>query len=244
MLYRLQRSQHAERFVRKGALLLLAWLGETLRPTRDVGLLGSGNLDDDDLLAIFREICAIPVEPDATTFDDKSVAIEIIREGNAYGGKRINLRGQIGMARVSIQLDIRTGDAITPTSVWMGYPVLLEFPAPRLRAYTRETVLAEKLQAMVLLGVRSSRMKDYFDVRALLREGNVDESILAKAIAATFARRNTPLPKGVPNGLSHACYDDAARQAQMERIPDTKSPSSVGGECGSRRNTRTTHAGH
>lgn len=213
-LYRLSRSQHAERFVLKGALLLLAWLGETLRPTRDADLLGFGNLEDNELLKIFREICAIQVEPDATTFDADSIAIDSIREANDYGGKRVNLRGQIGTARISIQVDIGIGDAITPASVWLDYPSLLDFPSPHIRAYTRETVLAEKLHAMVLLGVRNSRMKDYFDVRALLREGNMDETTMAQAISATFERRNTPLPEQVPIGLGSAFSEDDARRSQ------------------------------
>lgn len=213
-LCRLSRSPHADRFVLNGALLLLAWLGETLRPTRDSDLLRFGNLDDAVLLAIFREVCGIEVEPDALTFEVGSVAIAAIRDGDASGGKRIGLRGRIGVARVSVQVDVGIGDAITPASVWLEYPSLLEFPNPRLRAYTRETVVAEKLHAIVLLGLRNSRMKDYFDVRALLREGNMNATTLAQAIAATFERRRTPLPEAVPSGLSDAFSDDETHQAQ------------------------------
>ena len=103
--------------------------------------------------------------------------------------------------------------------MWLDYPSLLEFPAPHIRAYTRETVLAEKLHAMVLLGLRNSRMKDYFDVRSLLREGSIDETTMAQAIAATFKRRTTPLPERVPNGLSESFADDSARQAQWTAFP-------------------------
>jgi hypothetical protein len=213
-LYRLSRSRHAEHFVLKGALLLLAWLGETLRPTRDADLLGFGELTDDELLAIFRDVCGIPVEPDATSFDAESVEVAAIREGDAYGGRRITLRGRIGTARVSVRVDVGFGDAMTPAPKWLDYPSLLGYPSPRLRAYPRETVLAEKLHAMVLLGLRNSRMKDYFDVLALLREGKHDEALLARAITATFERRRTALPDGVPPGLSDAFSDDVARQAQ------------------------------
>lgn len=213
-LYRLSRSQHAERFVLKGALLLLAWLGETLRPTRDADLLGFGDLSDDELFAIFREICGVPVEPDAVTFDGGSVTVVTIREGDAYGGRRINVRGTIGAARLSIQVDVGIGDAVTPPPEWLEYPSLLGFPSPRLRAYPRESVLAEKLHAMVLLGMTNSRMKDYFDVHALLREGRLDEALLAGAILATFERRRTTLPEGVPAGLSEAFSSDPGRQAQ------------------------------
>src|SRR5207244_1601269 len=128
------------------------------------------------------------------TFDAGSVRIAPIRETDAYGGRRITVRGRIGTARVSVQVDIGIGDAVTPDPQWIDYPRLLEFPGPRLRAYPRETVLAEKLHAMVVLGLRNSRMKDYFDVHALLREGEHDEALLAHAIAATFERRRTALP--------------------------------------------------
>lgn len=213
-LYRLSRSQHAERFVLKGALLLLAWLGETLRPTRDVDLLGFGELTDGELLAIFREVCGVVVEPDATIFDAASVKVAPIREDDAYGGHRVTVRGRIGTARVGVQVDIGIGDAVTPAPEWIEYPSLLDFPSPRLRAYPRETVLAEKLHAMVLLGTRNSRMKDYYDVFALLRDGGHDEALLTRAIAATFVRRRTALPEGVPVGLSDVFSGDPERQAQ------------------------------
>lgn len=213
-LYRLSRSQHAERFVLKGALLLLAWLGETLRPTRDVDLLGFGELTDGELLAIFREVCGVVVEPDATIFDAASVKVAPIREDDAYGGQRVTVRGRIGTARVGVQVDIGIGDAVTPAPEWIEYPSLLDFPSPRLRAYPRETVLAEKLHAMVLLGTRNSRMKDYYDVFALLRDGGHAEALLTRAIAATFVRRRTALPEGVPVGLSDVFSGDPERQAQ------------------------------
>lgn len=214
-LYRLSRSPHAEQFVLKGALLLLVWLGETLRPTRDADLLGFGELSDDALLKIFRDICTIEVEPDAATFLPDSVRVEPIREEDAYGGRRVTLQGRVGAARLTVQVDIGIGDAVTPAPQWLEYPSLLEdLPRPRLRAYPRETVVAEKLHAMVLLGVRNSRMKDYFDVRALLREEEMDAAQLARAIAATFARRRTALPEGIPAALSDGFASDATKQAQ------------------------------
>lgn len=213
-LYRLSRSRYVERFVLKGALLLLVWLGETLRPTRDADLLGFGELTDDDLLAIFREVCDVAVEPDAVTFDAESVKVASIRDGDEYGGRRITARGRIGTAKVSVQVDIGIGDAVTPDPEWLEYPSLLGFPRARLRAYPRETVIAEKLHAIVLLGMRNSRMKDYFDIHAIFLEGAQDETLLSRAIAATFDRRRTALPVGVPPGLSDEFSADAGKQAQ------------------------------
>ncbi len=213
-LYRLSRSPHAEQFVLKGALLMLVWLGETLRPTRDADLLGFGELSDEALVGIFREVCGVEVELDAVTFDADSVAVAAIREEDAYGGRRVTLRGQLGAARLSIQVDIGIGDAVTPAPQWLEYPSLLDLPRPRLRAYPRETVLAEKVHAMVLLGMRNTRMKDYFDVHALLREAEADEAQLVHALAATFERRRTDIPDGPPAGLTDAFAQDAVKRAQ------------------------------
>jgi predicted nucleotidyltransferase component of viral defense system len=213
-LYRLSRSRHAERFVLKGALVLLVWLGETLRPTRDADLLGFGELGDEELGAIFKDVCTLPVEADASTFQADSVKVAPIREDDAYGGSRVTLRGTVGTARVSIQVDIGIGDAVTPAPQWLEYPSILGFPRPRLRAYPRETVLAEKLHAIVVLGLANSRMKDYFDVLALLREDAMNDALLVRAVATTFARRRTALPERVPLGLSDEFAQDPARRAQ------------------------------
>ena len=179
-LYRLSRSPYAERFVLKGALLLLVWLGETLRPTRDADLLGFGDLPDDALVRIFRDVCAVEVEPDAMTYLGDTVRLEPIRMEDAYGGRRVTLLARIGAARLSIQVDIGIGDIVTPAAEWLEYPSLLDLPRPRLRAYPRETVIAEKLHAMVFLGSRNSRMKDYFDLHALSREGKLNTGQLAR----------------------------------------------------------------
>lgn len=213
-LYRLSRSVHAERFVLKGALLLLSWLGETLRPTRDADLLGFGDLSDDALVQILTDVCAVQVEADAMIYFADSVRLEPIRFDNAYGGRRATLRARVGTARLSVQIDIGIGDVVTPEPEWLEYPSLLDLPRPKLRAYSRETVVAEKLHAMVFLGARNSRMKDYFDVHALLLEGRLDERRLAESIAATFARRQTALPPGIPPALADEFALDAQRRAQ------------------------------
>jgi predicted nucleotidyltransferase component of viral defense system len=213
-LYRLSRSAHAEQFVLKGALLLLVWLGEALRPTRDADLLGFGELSDDALVKIFREVCTVEVEPDAATFLPETVRVAPIREEDAYGGRRVTLQARVGAARLTVRVDIGIGDTVTPAPEWLEYPSLLDLPRPRLRAYPRETVLAEKLHAMVHLGARTSRMKDYFDVHALLREEDMDTDLLARAIAATFRRRRTDLPEGVPAALGAEFAADAAKQSQ------------------------------
>lgn len=216
-LYRLTRSAHADRFVLKGALLMLAWLGNTLRPTRDADLLGFGDLSEAELLRIVTEVCLTDVEPDAIVFDVGTIRIEPIRDDDAYGGQRVTLVAMMGAARLRVQVDVGIGDAVVPPPTWLDYPGLLaEFPQPRLRAYTAETVIAEKFHAIVLLGMRNSRLKDYFDLHALARAGGTRPEVIAAAIAATFARRQTAVPTTLPQGLSEQFARDANKVAQWD----------------------------
>lgn len=183
-LYRLARSKHADRFVLKGALLMLAWLGDAFRPTRDADLLGFGDVSDESLVEIFTEVCTVKVEPDAMTFLSETVRVEPIRFEDSYGGRRVTLAAVMGAARLRVQVDVGIGDAVVPPPEWLEYPSLLDMPRPRLRAYTPGTVIAEKLHAIVTLGMRNSRMKDYFDLYSLAREEPLPASTLAKAISA------------------------------------------------------------
>ena len=214
-LYRLSRSAHADRFILKGALLILAWLGDTLRPTRDADLLGFGDLGDDELRNIFIDVCGSPVEPDALTFLPDTVRIEPIRDEDAYGGRRVTLTAMMGAARLRVQVDVGIGDAVVPAPTWLDYPGLLnDMPHPRLRAYAPETVAAEKIHAVALLGLRNSRMKDFFDLHALAKMPGLDIAILSDSLAATFERRQTALPANVPTGLSESFAQDPTKRAQ------------------------------
>jgi predicted nucleotidyltransferase component of viral defense system len=222
LLYRLSRSPHAERFVLKGGLLMLAWLGDTLRPTRDADLLGFGDLDDEALLRIFADLCAMSVEPDATVFLVDTLRVDPIREEDTYGGRRVTLVATLGAARLRVQVDVGIGDAMVPPPTMLDYPGLLdELPQPRLRAYSPATVVAEKLHAIVLLGTRNSRMKDFFDLHALASSADwPDAPLLADAIAATFTRRGTPAPAGLPVGLSDAFSGDSDKRTQWRAFLD------------------------
>jgi predicted nucleotidyltransferase component of viral defense system len=213
-LYRLSRSPYAEKFVLKGALLLLVWLDETIRPTRDADLLGFGDFSDDALLRIFREICAVDVEPDAMRYASETARIESIRPEDAYGGRRVTLQGELGAARLRVQIDIGIGDVVTPAPTWIDYPGLLDLPQPRLRVYTPESVVAEKLHAMVVLGLRNSRLRDFFDVDALAQRTTFDGSTLTTAVRATFERRRTAVPASIPTALTAAFHEAPDKQAQ------------------------------
>lgn len=219
-LYRLSKSKHSNRFVLKGALMMLVWLGETLRPTRDADLLGFGDMDNESLLKVFQEICAAKVEPDGMEFLPDTVEVEDIRENDPYGGRRITFIGKLGNARINMQIDVGIGDAITPEPAWLDYPSLLDMPKAHLRAYRQETTIAEKLQAMVMLGVANSRMKDFFDIAALARHESFDGKTLANAIKTTFERRRTEIPKELPVALTQALSADQAKQRQWKAFTD------------------------
>jgi hypothetical protein len=201
LLYRLSQSPHADRFLLKGAMLFRIWTATSHRPTRDVDLLGTGPAEVETLAVIFREICKVPVEPDGLEFVADSVKAHPIREEAFYDGIRVNMVAQLGNARISIQVDIGFGDAVTPEPQSIEFPVLLDFPAPALRSYPIYTVVAEKLEALALLGEANSRMKDFYDLWFLSRTFEFDGAVLATAITATFHRRKTPLPSDIPSGL-------------------------------------------
>jgi len=214
LLYRLSRSPHNRRFVLKGGLLLLVWLGETIRPTRDVDLLGYGNLDAGALATTFGEICTWNVEPDALEFDVDSIRVVAIRAEDPYGGQRVTLRAHLGPARLRVQVDVGAGDAVTPEPEWLEYPSLLDLPRPRLRAYRPETTIAEKVHAMVSLGSKNSRMRDFFDINALAGAQSFDGVILAHAIRTTFDRRGTQIPEEPPIALTPAFVNVEGKRAQ------------------------------
>lgn len=201
-LYRLSKSQHAERFVLKGALLMLVWLGETIRATRDADLLGFGELTDQTLEEIVKEICAVDVEPDGLEFLPDSVKVAAIRVGDAHGGRRVLLMSQLGAARLRVQVNVGIGDAVVPDPEWMEYPSLLGFPAVRLRAYRPETSIAEELHAMVALGSKNSRMKDFFNIYMLAEHGRFDGPQLIASVRSVFERRRTAIPTSLPLALT------------------------------------------
>ena len=188
LLYRLSISEHAPNFLLKGALLFQLWYGQPHRPTRDADLLGFGPDDVPTLVGIFQDICSIEVD-DGVVFDPASVAGGPIRKDAGYGGVRIDLRASLDGARLTLQIDIGFGDAVTPTAQPVTYPtLLLDVPAPTLRAYPKATVVAEKLHAVTVLGMTNTRMKDFFDLALLLRDATLDDAELQRAVEATFAR--------------------------------------------------------
>ena len=213
ILYRLTQSQHADRFLLKGALLFTLWYDMPHRATRDADLLGFGASDLTSVAETFRDIAAVAVD-DGIAFDPASVTVEEIRKEAGYGGVRVIIAGELAKARCKTQIDVGFGDAVTPAPVESIYPVLLEdLPAPKLRAYPTYTVIAEKLHAIALLGMTNSRLKDYFDLSVLLERETFDIDLLAQAIKATFERRGLSVPDAVPIGLTDEFAHDSSRQS-------------------------------
>jgi predicted nucleotidyltransferase component of viral defense system len=213
LLYRLSQTDHRTRFILKGAMLLTKWFEDPLRPTRDLDLLGVGDDDPEQMVKTFKDICAVPFN-DGVVFDVDGVQVDRIRDELEYGGLRIKTNATVDQARVRVVVDIGFGDAVEPGLADMDLPVLLDFPAPHLRAYARETVIAEKFQAMVMLGRANSRMKDLYDIWVLWRTSEFKEDRLARAIAATFARRKTDIPTETPDALTAVFAEDPAKIAQ------------------------------
>jgi hypothetical protein len=214
-LYRLACSAHAGRFVLKGALLFRAWNAPASRPTRDIDLLGRMENTVEALVPVFREVCGQPVEPDGMVFHAETVAGMVIREEADYAGVRVTFLATLQNARVAMQIDVGFGDVVTPAAAPTDYPTILDFPAPRLNGYSRETVVAEKFEAMVKLGLVNSRMKDFYDIWLLSRQFDFDGPTLAKAVSRTFANRKTTIVPQ-PFALTPAFAADAGKQAQWQ----------------------------
>ncbi len=217
LLFRLSLSGHADRFLLKGAMLFAVWDDITHRPTRDLDLLGFVPAEKEELTGIFQEVVTTPVPADGLVFDPRSVRAEEIREDNTYGGIRVRLVGMLGTAEVPVQIDVGAGDAVTPAPETAVFPTLLDFPAPHIRTYPVYTVVAEKFEALVTLGTRNTRMKDFYDLWFLSRRFEFDATTLRRAIEATFARRNSALPIP-PEPFTTTLANDPAKQTQWTAL--------------------------
>lgn len=213
-LYRLGLSPYRDRFLLKGAMMLLAWRAPTIRPTMDIDLLGRGRNRTSELEDVMRVLCNLAVEPaDGLTFDSATVAGETIAVESNYVGVRIRFLARLTTARVRMQVDVGFGDAVLDDDKTVELPTLLGLPAPVVRGYSRETAIAEKLNAMFTHGRLNSRMKDYFDIGLLARSFEFDGHRLGRAIRATFSQRQTPLSRS-PIGLADEFASEPGKQAQ------------------------------
>ena len=216
LLYRLSQSEYADRFVLKGAMLFVALTGKPHRVTRDLDLLGYGNASAEHIAQVFRQISTTSVEPDGMVFDPEGITVQAIREDQVYESQRVRLMARLDTAEFPVTVDIGFGDVVTPEAKRLTFPGLLDFPEPQVFAYPPETVVAEKFQALVYLGMRNSRMKDFYDLYLMARTFSFEGLVLIEAVRATFARRETNLPKDRPVALREQFAEDSVKEAQWE----------------------------
>ncbi len=213
-LYRLSQSSHRDEFILKGATLFALWSNEPHRPTKDVDLLGTGDPDPGRVREVVRSVLDVDVAYDGVELDRESVEAGRIRDDEEYEGVRVTLSGRLGSARVKLQIDVGFGDAVTPDAQLADVPTLLTQPAPRLKVYPRETVVAEKFQAMVDLGIANSRMKDFYDVMVLADTAPFEGDVLGEALRRTFDRRRTVLPIAPPVAFTDEFVEDHTKKKQ------------------------------
>jgi predicted nucleotidyltransferase component of viral defense system len=212
-LYRLSKSRYGDRFILKGALTLMCWEAPLSRPTADIDLLGYMDAEVNRVVEIIKHICKQHVVDDGMVFHPDSVGGERITEGAGYHGVRVKVRGNLGNARITMQIDVSFGDVIVPSPENLDYPAILDFPAPRLLGYSRESIVAEKFATMIRLGILNSRMKDIFDIWLLSRQFTFNGDVLSRAIAECLSLRGV-VTVSRPVALSSDFADDPAKSAQ------------------------------
>lgn len=213
LIYRLSVSLYRDRFVLKGGMLVAVWAINDDRTTRDADFLGFGELEDDKLKAAFADIMAIDGD-DGLVFDTANLTVTAIRDDQIYGGSRLKTVALLENAGIPITIDIGLGDALTEPNYTIDYPSLLGQPIVNVRAYPPAAVIAEKFQAIVMLGVVNGRMKDYYDLWAIPNVLSIEPDALDAAIAATFARRQTAIPSVAPPGLTTTFTDNRQKAEQ------------------------------
>lgn len=215
LLYRLGVSEIRDRFILKGAMLLRVWSEQPYRATRDLDLLRRGDASFEAIKEDVRLICSTPVEPDGAMYAADSVRVEAIRAEDEYAGTRVMLPVRCDSARLTLQIDVGVGDSVWPPPRRCTYPTLLQFAAPKILAYPQEAVIAEKLEAMIVLGDRNSRIKDFFDLYHLASQFEFDRPTLTESVRRTFARRRTPIPGVEPIALTSAYWENPSRPSQV-----------------------------
>jgi len=213
-LYRLGVSTYRDRYVLKGAMLYALWGGAIYRPTRDLDFTRYGSNRTDDVLAAFRSICSHPVQDDGLIFDTSTFKTEPIRDDTEYQGVRIRFQAKLGNARIQMQIDIGFANAIEPPATYESYPTLLDGPAPQIRTFPSEAVVAEKFHTMVVLGEINSRLKDFYDLHALASQFSFEGARVARAIEVTFERRRTTIGPALPAARTPRFFADVGRREQ------------------------------
>lgn len=194
LLYRISQTRFRENFYLKGGALMYAYERFAARPTLDIDFLGTHISNDGERIAeAFREICSVDCKEDGVQFDSDKIVTQNITEFKDYHGVRLSIPVTMDTIAQVLTMDVGFGDVVTPHPVALDYPLLLEgLPETSILAYSTETVIAEKMHAIIDLADQSSRMKDYYDIHHLLTSFQYDTAILQDAINRTFENRHTP----------------------------------------------------
>ena len=212
-LYRLGASEARDQCILKGASLLALWMEEPYRATRDVDLLAYGENDAETVRGVMATVCNVSCPEDGAAFEIDTLKVSAIRDGQRYGGQRATLLAFLGVAKCNVQVDFGFGDVVTPGPEEAMLPTLIDgIPAPVLRTYPQVSSIAEKFESMVQLGIRNSRMKDFYDVWALSETFAFGGPELQDAVVRCFGRRGTPWSAEMPEALTPAFYSNPQLQ--------------------------------
>lgn len=229
-LYRFSRSKYADKFILKGALLFTVWQIPERRTTLDIDFLARYDNQVASIEDVIKDVCDIAVEPDGLLFDSLTVQGRKIKENADYSGVRVKFIGFLERSQIPMQIDVGFGDIIYPKTKLLNYPVILDFPKPHLKGYPPESVISEKFEAMIKLGLLNSRMKDFYDIWLMMHQFDFDGSNLAGALKKTFEHRKTNIPNGKPlfaeeiyNKVSdkQALWKIFLKKGDISRISDT-----------------------
>ena len=231
-LYRFSKSKYADRFVLKGALLFAVWQIPERRTTLDIDFLGRFDNQVAAIETVIKDVCNITVAPDGLMFDSSVIQGRKIKEDADYEGVRVKFTGFLESARIPMQIDVGFGDIVHPKIRVVDYPVILDFPKPHLKGYPQESVISEKFEAMIKLGLLNSRMKDFYDIWLMMRQFEFKGANLVEAIKKTFKHRKTDIPKNKPL-FADEIYDEKSdrqtlwsaflKKGDIQHAPDTLS---------------------
>jgi len=211
-LYRLGRSRHADQLVLKGAMLLAVYIPDAYRSTRDADFLAFGSFTPQGLKGMFTEICA-DEQDDGLQFDTSAITVQAAGADREYPGYTVVVPTRLGEAACDVKMDIGFGEAVVPPAQRLSYPTILSMPEPSIRAYPLATIVAEKFQAIVGLGMSNSRMKDFHDLSEIARHCSLDGKAIQEAVQATFARRKTTIPDQTPVALTEVFHGSRGKKA-------------------------------
>lgn len=215
-LYRFSKSKYVDKFVLKGALLFTVWQIPERRTTLDIDFLARFDNQVANIETTMKDLCDVSVDPDGLMFDAKTVQGRKIKEGADYEGVRVKFVGFLDRSRIPMQIDVGFGDIVYPKTKVIDYPVILDFPKPHLKGYPAESVISEKFEAMIKLGLLNSRMKDFYDIWLMMHQFNFNGSNLAEALKRTFKHRKTDLPAGRPL-FAEEIYDEKSDRQTLWR---------------------------